>query len=98
MSYVPKFVALYEIVPYIDYLPLKDEIIHIAVNFYLQGGKKKDSIIKKYGKIENWNTSDVTIMSNLFNYYYIRHFDDYDECFNSHEDFQFFRSRVKFQI
>jgi len=47
--YVPEFVALYEIVPYIEYSPLKDEIIHIAVYLYLQGGKHKDTIIKKYG-------------------------------------------------
>ena len=66
MSYVPEFVALYEIIPYIRNLPLDNETIRIAVGYYLQGGKKKDVIIKKYGKIEDWNTSEVTYMSKLF--------------------------------
>ena len=65
MMYVPDFVALYEIVPYIEYLPLNNESIHVAVKDYLYGGKKKDDIIKKYGKIGDWNTSEVTDMSHL---------------------------------
>ena len=66
MSYVPELVAHYEICPYIRNLPLDDETIHNAVKDYLEGGKKKDTIIKKYGKIEDWNTSKVTDMSRLF--------------------------------
>ena len=66
MSYVPEFVALYEIFPYIRNLPLNNETIRVAVKYYLEGGEKKDSIIKKYGKIEDWNTSEVTDMSDLF--------------------------------
>ena len=64
--YVPEFVALYEIIPYIRNLPLNNETIHNAVYFYLQGGKNKDVIIKKYGLIGDWNTSEVTDMSKLF--------------------------------
>ena len=70
MSYVPELVALYEIVPYIRNLPLNNETIRVAVKDYLEGGEKKDSIIKKYGKIEDWNTSEVTDMSKLFSTYY----------------------------
>ena len=66
MSYVPELVTVYEIIPYIEYLPLNDEGIRVAVKDYLEGGKKKDVIIKKYGKIEDWNTSEVTDMSKLF--------------------------------
>ena len=66
MSYVPELVALYEIVPYIEYLSLDDETIRVAVKDYLEGGELKDAIIKKYGKIGDWNTSEVTDMSNLF--------------------------------
>ena len=66
MSYVPKFVALYEIVPYIRNLPLNNESIRVAVKDYLYGGKKKDDIIKKYGKIGDWNTSEITTMNRLF--------------------------------
>ena len=68
MSYVPEFVALYEIIPYIRNFPLDDETIRVAVKDYVEGGEKKDAIIKKYGKIEDWNTSGVTDMSDLFNY------------------------------
>ena len=65
MSYVPEFVALYEIVPFII-LVLDNESIRVAVKDYLKGGEKKVLIIKKYGKIEDWNTSEVTDMSKLF--------------------------------
>ena len=65
MSYVPEFVALYEIAPYII-LALDNETIRIAVKNYLEGGELKDAIIKKYGKIEDWNTSEVTDMNGLF--------------------------------
>ena len=63
--------ALYEIFPYIEYLPLNNESIRVAVKDYIEGGKKKDVIIKKYGKIEDWNTSQVTHMSHLFDEYII---------------------------
>ena len=66
MSYVPELVALYEIVPYIEYLALDNETIRVSVKDYIEGGKKRDSIIKKYGKIEDWNTTEVTDMSVLF--------------------------------
>ena len=66
MSYVPDFVALYEIVPYIRNFPLNNETIRVAVEDYIEGGEKKDAIIKKYGKIKDWNTSEVTDMSYLF--------------------------------
>jgi surface protein len=65
MSYVPEFVALYEIVPFVI-LALDNETIRVAVKDYLEGGKKKAGIIKKYGPIGNWNTSEVTDMSKLF--------------------------------
>ena len=65
MSYVPELVALYEICPYII-LALDNESIRVAVKDYLYGGKKKDAIIKKYGKIGDWNTSDITTMYRLF--------------------------------
>ena len=42
MSYVPEFVALYEIVPYIEYLPLDDETIRNAVKDYLEGGETRN--------------------------------------------------------
>ena len=66
MSYVPEFVALYEIFPYIHILSLNNETIRVAVKDYCDGGKKKDAIIKKYGKIGDWNTSDITTMYRLF--------------------------------
>ncbi len=66
MSYVPEFVALYEIIPYIRNLALNNESIRVAVKDYLEGGEKRDAIIKKYGKIEYWNTSEVTDMSEMF--------------------------------
>ena len=63
--YVPEFVALYEIIPFVI-LALDNETIRVAVKDYLEGGERKDAIIKKYGKIKDWNTSDVTDMSYLF--------------------------------
>ena len=66
MSYVPDLVALYEVIPYIRNLPLNNETIRDSVKDYLEGGEKKDAIIKKYGKIKDWNTSEVTDMSCLF--------------------------------
>ena len=63
MSYVPDFVALYEIIPYIEYLPLKDKSIRVAVNDYFKGCELKAVIITKYGKICDWNTTNVTNLS-----------------------------------
>ena len=74
MSYVPEFVALYEINPFII-LPLNNETIRVAVEDYIEGGEKRDSIIKKYGKSEDWNTTEVTDTSKLFY-----------ECFEFNED------------
>ena len=34
MSYVPEFVALYEIIPFIEYLPLNNATIRDAVEIY----------------------------------------------------------------
>jgi surface protein len=65
MSYVPDLVALYEINPFII-LELDNESIRVSVKDYIEGGKKKDAIIKKYGSIGEWNTSEVTDMSFLF--------------------------------
>ena len=67
MMYVPEFVALYEIVPFII-LPLDDESIRVAVKDHIEGGELKDAIIKKYGNIEDWNTSEVTDMNRLFQF------------------------------
>ena len=50
------------------YSSLNNETIRVAVKDYLKGGKKKDDIIKKYGKIEDWNTSEVTAMNELFQF------------------------------
>ena len=70
MSYVPEFVALYEIEPYII-LALDNDTIRVAVEEYRKKRKKRNVIIKKYGKIEDWNTSQVTDMSHLFTGYVI---------------------------
>ena len=66
MSYVPEFVALYEINPYNEYLVLNNETIRVAVKDYLEGGEKKDAVVKIYGPIEDWDTSNVTDMNRLF--------------------------------
>jgi surface protein len=47
---------------------LDDRSIRKAVKDYFEGGPKKKAVIEKYGKIENWDTSRVTDMSNLFAY------------------------------
>ena len=48
MIYVPEFVALYEIVPFII-LELDNESIRVVVKDYLEDGELRDAIIKKYG-------------------------------------------------
>jgi len=78
MSYVPEFVALYEIFPYIEYLALDNDTIRVAVKDYIEGGEKKDIIIKKYGPIGYWNTSEVTDMSRLFGDYLYK-FSEFNE-------------------
>jgi hypothetical protein len=70
MSYVPELVALYEIFPYIEYLPLNNESIRVAVKDYLEGGKSKDVIIKRHGKIGDWNVSQL-ICLDCFNIQFI---------------------------
>jgi surface protein len=47
---------------------LDNKSIRKAVKDYIEGGPKKKAVIETYGKIENWDTSRVTDMSNLFNY------------------------------
>ena len=69
MIYVPEFVALYEIVPFII-LELDNESIRVVVEDYLEDGELRDAIIKKYGNIKDWNTSKVTDMSYLFHLCY----------------------------
>ena len=69
--YVPEFVALYEIVPYIRNFPLDNETIRVALKDYFEGGELKAVIITKYGKICDWNTTNVTNMARLFNEYII---------------------------
>ena len=64
-SYLPEFVGLYEIKPYII-MALDNESIRVAVKYYLEGGFKKDISIMRYGAIEDWNVSQVTDMNNLF--------------------------------
>ena len=54
MMYVPDLVALYEIVPYIEYLVLDNESISVAVKDYLEGSELRDAIVKMYGPIGNW--------------------------------------------
>ena len=77
MMYVPEFVALYEITPFII-LALDNESIRVAVEDYIEGGEKKDAIIKKYGPIGEWNTSEVTDMSRLFGDYLFK-FSEFNE-------------------
>ena len=48
MSYVPDFVELYEIVPYIEYLSLDDETIRVAVNDYVEGVETRNAICLLY--------------------------------------------------
>ena len=47
MCYLPEFVAIYEIEPFII-LALDNKTIRVAVNHYLEVGKKKYAIIMKY--------------------------------------------------
>ena len=53
-SYLPDMLAIYEINPYII-TALDNDSIRVAVNYYLEGGFKKDISIMRYGAIEDWN-------------------------------------------
>ena len=46
--------------------PLKNRRLRRAVRNYLAGGEKKEKITAKYGKISNWDVSQVTDLSWLF--------------------------------
>ena len=52
MSYVPEFVALYEIIPYIRNFPLNNETIRVAVKDYLEGGEKKILLSKNMVRLK----------------------------------------------
>ena len=52
MIYVPEFVALYEIFPYIEYLALDNDTIRNAVKDYLEGGETRNAIIKKMVRLK----------------------------------------------
>ena len=51
MSYVPDFVALYEIVPFII-LALDNESIRVAVKDYLEGGKKRMQLSRNMERLK----------------------------------------------
>tara|TARA_Y100000389_G_C17391720_1_gene480240 strand:- start:228 stop:419 length:192 start_codon:yes stop_codon:yes gene_type:complete len=40
--------------------PLNNSNISRVVHKYLEGGKDKEDVIKKYGKFSNWDTTQVT--------------------------------------
>ena len=47
--------------------PLTDNLIRKAVQFYLSADPRlKNSVIQRFGEIENWDVSRVTSMENLF--------------------------------
>ena len=48
------------------YTPLTDSTIQTAVNHWIGGGTNKNNVISTYGPIEEWDTSQVTDMENLF--------------------------------
>merc|ERR1712157_217742 len=37
--------------------PLQDKIIGNAVEYYCRGGEAKDDVVRRYGHIEQWDTS-----------------------------------------
>ena len=45
---------------------LTNQSIHQAVRDYLAGGARKKDIVDKYGEINNWDVSNVTNMSDMF--------------------------------
>jgi surface protein len=48
------------------FVPIPDKMLKQIVSQWFGGGVHKDDIVKKYGSIENWDTSEVTDMSYLF--------------------------------
>ena len=67
--YVKKLTVPEDIKSYInDFVPdvLTDDTIRGAVVDYLAGGDDKAAIERKYGKISNWDVSNVTDMSRMF--------------------------------
>ena len=46
--------------------PFTDDTLRRAVKDYLAGGSRKEDIVKKYGEINNWDTSRVTNMARMF--------------------------------
>ena len=47
---------------------LTNQSIHQAVRDYLAGGARKKDIVDKYGEINNWDVSNVTNMTQMFEY------------------------------
>jgi surface protein len=41
-------------------------VLKNMVSDWLAGGDKKDALVKKYGSIENWDTSEVTSLASVF--------------------------------
>ena len=63
---IPKdvLVVICEYIP----IPLTDETIHHAVENYVTSNiDNKQRVIKKFGRISNWDVTQVTEMCNLFN-------------------------------
>ena len=46
--------------------PFTNATLRRAVKDYLAGGSRKEDIVKKYGEINNWDTSRVTNMARMF--------------------------------
>ena len=65
-EFVPELVVHDEIIPFIEYMALDNETIRYSIYHYFDEAEETDIIIKKYGRIEDWNTSEVTDMSGLF--------------------------------
>ena len=54
------------VLPTVRY-PLTDNVIHRAVERYFSPDpRRKNSVLQRFGKIENWDVSHVTNMSSLF--------------------------------
>ena len=63
---IPKdvLVVICEYIP----IPLTDETIHDAIRNYVSSNiDNKQRVIKKFGRISNWDVTQVTKMCNLFN-------------------------------
>ena len=66
LEFVPELVVLDEIIPFIEYMALDNETIRYSIKHYFDEAEETDIIIMKYGEIKDWNTSEVTDMSDLF--------------------------------